>query len=420
MIDTTTRTLVGLLPVVGGIRTAVYGLALNPGGTRAYVLRDIGGLTFFYGVVSVVDLLTNTVLATPVTGGVGGRSIAMDPSGTRAFVSSGLYFFPPLTMLVTAIDTTSDTIAYKVPVGEAGAIAVGPPGIVGPPASPPDLVIAKTHTSFMRGQTGAQYTITVSNGGGKPTSGLVMVVDTLPGGLTATAMSGAGWTCVLATLSCTRSDVLDPSASYPPITLTVDVAANAPTSVTNAANVSGGGDANPGNNSATDVTAIVPPDLTLSVAHAGDFTQGQVGARYSITVSNNGTGATVGTVTVMEEMDSVGPLTPTAMSVAGRTCVLATLTCTRSDVLDPGASYPPISLTVNVAADAPASVTNAANVSGGGEYDATNNRATDITPISVNAAPPAVPVPALDAWRLLLLALLLGIVALALARSQRP
>jgi hypothetical protein len=71
---------------------------------------------------------------------------------------------------------------------------------------------------------------------------MVQVVDTLPAGLTATALSGAGWSCTLGTLTCTRGDPLAASGSYPDITLTVTVSDNAPASLTNSASVSGGGD----------------------------------------------------------------------------------------------------------------------------------------------------------------------------------
>src|SRR5204863_9694640 len=116
---------------------------------------------------------------------------------------------------------------------------------------PPDLVITKTHAAnFVQGQAGAVYTITVSNSGSALSSGMVTVTDTLPGGLTATAISGTGWSCTLATLMCTRSDVLAEGASYPTITVTVNVAANAPTSVTNTATVAGGGEQNTANDTA--------------------------------------------------------------------------------------------------------------------------------------------------------------------------
>jgi len=57
-------------------------------------------------------------------------------------------------------------------------------------------------------------------------------------------------------VSCARSDALAPGAGYPPITLTVEVAAGAGPTVTNVVTVSGGGDTSTGNNTATDPTTI--------------------------------------------------------------------------------------------------------------------------------------------------------------------
>src|SRR5207244_3290462 len=127
----------------------------------------------------------------------------------------------------------------------------------------------------------------------------VTVTDTLPSGLTATAISGTGWTCVLGTLTCTRSDVLAAGASYPAITLTVNVANNAAASVTNSVSVSGGGELNAGNDSANDATTINQlPDLTIAKTHSGNFAQGQTGATYTITATNSGFAPTSGIVTV--------------------------------------------------------------------------------------------------------------------------
>ncbi|MBX9603458.1 MAG: FG-GAP-like repeat-containing protein, partial [Bryobacteraceae bacterium] len=139
----------------------------------------------------------------------------------------------------------------------------------------PSVSVTKTHgASFFAGQTGAPYTITVSNGGPGATVGAVSVTDTLPAGLTATAISGAGWTCVLGTLTCSRSDALAANASYPPITLTVNVASNAAAQVTNQVTVSGGGSPVV---SASDPTTIVasadppallfPTDLAVKVSN---------------------------------------------------------------------------------------------------------------------------------------------------------
>jgi hypothetical protein len=121
-----------------------------------------------------------------------------------------------------------------------------------------DLTITKTHAGdFTQGQTGAIYTLKVTNSGTAPTNNSVTVVDTLPAGLTATAISGTGWGCTLATLICTRGDALGVGANYDDITLTVDVATTAGPSVTNTATVAGGGEVNTGNNTVNDPTTIV-------------------------------------------------------------------------------------------------------------------------------------------------------------------
>jgi uncharacterized repeat protein (TIGR01451 family) len=249
----------------------------------------------------------------------------------------------------------------------------------------PDLTIAKSHTgNFSVGQTGAAYTITVSNTGHGPTSGTVTVVDTLPTGLTATAISGTGWSCTLATLTCTRADAIGALNTYPVIILTVNVAANAPALVTNTATVSGGGETNTANNSASDPTTILAPDFIVSKQHSGvingSFFQGETGATYSIVVINNGTLASSSTVTVVDTLPAAG-LTATAISGTGWSCTLATLACTRGDALTPNTAYPVITVTVDVALNAPPSVTNVATVSGGGEVNTANDIAQDPTTI---------------------------------------
>src|SRR5262249_5605564 len=158
------------------------------------------------------------------------------------------------------------------------------------PGASPGLTITKTHTGdFSVGQTGVVYTVTVNSVSGAPTSGTITVTDVLPIGLIPSAISGSGWNCTLTTFSCNRTDIIAPARSYPPIQVTVNVAGNAPSSVTNTATVSGGGLAVP--ISATDVTNIQTGPLTVS--HIGSFTQGQPVAIYTISVQNvsGGTGS---------------------------------------------------------------------------------------------------------------------------------
>ena len=246
---------------------------------------------------------------------------------------------------------------------------------------PPDLTVSKTHfPTFAQGGTGT-YSISVSNVGSVPAEGLVKVKDVLPAGLTATSMSGSGWTCTLAAVTCTRSDSLGAGNTYPPINLEVNVASNSPLSLVNTVTVEGGGDATPGNNSATDPTTVTArADVTVSKTHSGNFAQGQQGATYTITVSNIGGLATFGVVTVNDTLPA--GLTAATMGGTGWSCTLGTRTCTRSDALGSGASYPPITLTVNVAANAAASVNNTATVSGGSQTYTANDTATDPTTIT--------------------------------------
>jgi uncharacterized repeat protein (TIGR01451 family) len=252
----------------------------------------------------------------------------------------------------------------------------------------PDLVISKSHIgNFFFGKTGV-YTLIVSNNGQGPTTGTVTVTDTLPGSLTASAISGPGWSCTLQTVTCTRTDLLARGSSYPPIALTVAVASNAPSPVLNIATVSGGGETNTTNDTSADPTTIVPApvaDMTITKTHLGprngDFFQGEIGAAYTITVLNSGTASTTGTVSVVDSVPA-GQLIPTAISGAGWACSLANLTCTRNDVLAAGSSYPVITLIVNVALNAPPLLTNSASVSGGGEINMANDAVDDLTGIA--------------------------------------
>ena len=65
----------------------------------------------------------------------------------------------------------------------------------------------------------------------------------------------------------------------------------------------GGGDVNTGNNTATDSTQIgAGPDLVITKTHAGNFSQGQTGATYTITVNNVGGATTIGAITVTDTL----------------------------------------------------------------------------------------------------------------------
>jgi uncharacterized repeat protein (TIGR01451 family) len=127
----------------------------------------------------------------------------------------------------------------------------------------PDLSISVTDnatptnpasSTFAKGQSGAAFTITVSNVGSAPSSGTVIATNMLSQGLVATSIGGAGWDCSLVLLQCSRSDPLALSGSYSAITVGVMVLADAPGGVTDTVSVSADGDNNISNNTAADFT----------------------------------------------------------------------------------------------------------------------------------------------------------------------
>ncbi len=127
------------------------------------------------------------------------------------------------------------------------------------------------------------------------------------------------------------------------------------------------------------LTTPANPLLSASVTHTGNFVQGQTGAAYSITVSNAAAGgATYATVAVTETVPSGLTLT----SMTGPNWFCKNNVCQRNDTLGPGASYPPITVLVNVAANAPAQVTNQISVTGLGLYGANASDVTAISPLS--------------------------------------
>ena len=119
--------------------------------------------------------------------------------------------------------------------------------------SAPDLTLALAHTGELLAGQPITFTITVSNVGSGATAGMITVTDTLPASLTATSLSGTGWDCDLASLTCTSSDVVGAPGELPVITLVATASLDVPYLVVNTAVVSGGGDLNPENNLAQDI-----------------------------------------------------------------------------------------------------------------------------------------------------------------------
>ncbi len=606
-IDTSTRVIAIKVPNNNSVSSSWQNYV-----TSAAQIEVDTGYTFFTALSpSIASALRNKVdgqstpppiiLGFSPASGAAGTNVII--TGTN-FDSASAVTFNGLSASFTFNSTTQIT-ATVPPNATTGPISVTTPGgtalsgsnfaVTGPAFV--DLTVTSSHSGiFVQGDIGRTYTLVVTNVGSAASSGTVTVSDALPAGLTATVVSGTGWSTDLNTLTFTRSDSLPAGQAFAPITITFNIATNAPALVTNIATISGGNDTNSANNTSSDLTsinalgngggtnaitlvgwdtstlpggngnygpspfapttnapnlaivgltrgsgvgtgqsgaqrgwggntwnssssaaaiaanqyatfsvaaangytvsyssishfdyrhsttgpingllqyqigsgafvdittvsytnnttsgsslnpidlsgvaalqnvgtgtnvtfrivnwggsssagtwyvfdvaqstapdlviqgivapAVVPvPDLVVSLSHGGTFTQGDAVDTYTITVTNIGTAATSGTITVADVLPA--GLTATAISGPGWTPNLGALTCTRSDALAAGADYPPITVTVSVATNAPASVTNVASVSGGGESNLQNDTAADPTTV--------VPLTPVQAWRL--------------------
>src|SRR5439155_467645 len=203
--------------------------------------------------------------AARVTAGAGGGAGTRNNAGAANASSGGNG--GAIVMIRTGNGIGTGTItANQIPGASSGAECT------------PDLTLAKSHADpFVRGSSGT-YTLTVSNVGGSATSGTTTITDTLPAGLTPTAASGTGWSCGIAaqTVTCTSTDVMGSNGSFPAISITVNVGQAAAASLTNTATVSGGGEINTANDSASDVTNVVSrADIAVAkIASSGSVTVG--------------------------------------------------------------------------------------------------------------------------------------------------
>lgn len=162
--------------------------------------------------------------------------------------------------------------------------------------SAPDLAISKSHAEPIVG-VDVEFAVGVENLGAVPTDGSkpVTVTDELPpsafGSLLIT--SAVGWDCSASSglnLSCTRSDPLPVGESYPDIEFTATAVPLPPPSFSNTATVIGGGDTNPGNNTAVDFLPIPPTlsDLALTKEVAPGTVNGNGRIEFTLTVTNSG------------------------------------------------------------------------------------------------------------------------------------
>jgi uncharacterized repeat protein (TIGR01451 family) len=186
-----------------------------------------------------------------------------------------------------------------------------------------DLTLTKTHVgNFTVGGSNA-YTLTVANlAGNQREDNPVVVTDALPAGLAYVSGVGTGWVCAAVgqNVTCTHAPILDPGNSLPPITMTVAATGAAVPSVTNTATVtSASHDISAANNSASDVTTVIGPNLSTSTKSVVDVNGGEPNPgdtiRYTVTLVETA-GIAVSGVSIVDDLAAeLGNLAVVSMPV---------------------------------------------------------------------------------------------------------
>jgi Bacterial lectin len=310
--------------------------------------------------------------------------------------------FPPITVPVTVAGSASGTLTATGAVSDPNdtdttgknvtdSVTIGVPS--------PDLTLGVSHSGpFTPGGNGT-YTVTVTNKpGAGPTSGPTSVVFPVPDGMTLVSAGGTGWSCTTAdtTVTCTRTDVLQPGNSYPPLNVNVTVAPGITGQVPVTVTGSTPEDANPQSLTATDTVTVapLPPDLSLAATANGTFKAGGTGTFTLTTANAVNAGPTTDTVT--NTFTVPAGMTVQSAKGTGWQCSISgqVVTCTRpgsgADALDPGSSYPPVTITVAIPATA-SGPTSATAVTGTPGDTGTSSETVQV-PVTVTPLAPAITV----------------------------
>ena len=337
---------------------------------------------------------------TPAVGGTGTItcSIATFAPSTPAVFTLVLAYGP--TAGATITNTATVTAAFDI--NGMNDLATATTTITAVAA---DLAITKTGPAgSVTAGSNITYTIGVTNNGPDAAS-TVTITDILPAGTTFVSATPTQGTCSATTIVTCSAGALASGAS-----MTVTLVITAPpagASVSNTASVSNlESDPVVANNVATATTTLVPASADLAITKTTPATTVAPGANitYTIGVTNNGPNA-ASNVTITDVLpagSSFVSATPTQGTCSGT----ATVTCS-AGALASGAS---MSVTLVIAAPATGTaVSNTATVTAT-EADAVpaNNSATSNVTLTATTA-----IPTMSEWALILMAALLGLIAVA-------
>jgi len=266
-----------------------------------------------------------------------------------------------------------------------------------------DLSIVKTLTTappYSLGQT-ITYTLQISNDG-PSTATNIQVTDT-PANLTITGVSGSG----CASLPCTIPSL----AASANTTINVTATINAGGAFDNVATVSADEpDPDPDDNTDADGNGGTAPDVDLAITKTSSSPEVEVGENftYTLVVVNNGPDTATGVV-VTDPLPANFQLA-SATSTQGSCTGTTTVTCTIGTMLDNAT----VTITITGHATAVGVLMNTATVDANETEAVTSNNESSAGPLASHV--PGHNIPTASEWGLLMLALMLGVLAITKMR----
>jgi uncharacterized repeat protein (TIGR01451 family)/fimbrial isopeptide formation D2 family protein len=268
-----------------------------------------------------------------------------------------------------SLDLTFDVAAKAGPATVVNNVAVDGPNADPEPDNDTDAddstivdradvkVTKSAAVSTVHAGNKVTWTIDVSNDGPSDADSIA-VSDLLPTGVTVDSISGDGWTCDTAPLSCTRPVLAPGDAPSITVVTTVGSGVAAGTTLTNTASVvtSTPGDDRDDNEDDAVVTTTTSADLELVKSHSGTPVAG-TRATFDLAVRNLGPSDAKGPVTIADHL-------PAGMTYLSATdawsCLAGPVSASGQDVvctlvpdasIVAGAKAPTLSMLVDVASD---------------------------------------------------------------------
>jgi uncharacterized repeat protein (TIGR01451 family) len=326
--------------------------------------------------------VTCTTSATVPPGG------SLPPVTVTAVIPSGVTgpAAPTATVTTSGQASQSSAQAVSIPVTSPDSTAQATKPSVTTTISP-----VGTFTSPGTGTYQANVTDAASAG---PTSGTTTEVLGVPAGQTVTSATGTGWLCDVGgqQVTCSTDTTAQPGASLPPVSVAVNIPGGTVGPLAPTATATTAGQA--GQSSAPAVSipvapAVGPPSVTTAVTPVGTFTSPGTGSYQAVVTADQNGGPATGTTT--EVFSVPAGQTVTSATGPGWSCTTSgqQVTCTTTAKAEPGASLPPVTIGVGIAADAAATASPTATATTAGQASPSSAPPVSIPVTPTGAGPPS-------------------------------